>query len=250
MAITTLDGLVAASPGQTEALVKSAMAGTFAAGDIISLWTATGNPGAGITPAGGLTAAVPDKTLAGAMSFVNPTGGMLSYISKLAASSSVPTAASTSGSFTGFTVSRPDANGAGTELWIECYTANTATAPSIILTYTNQSGTGSKVAGTVVGAAAMAIGLIKQVDLASGDTGVRSVQSYTKAATTAGIFGVTMIRRIAQIPCTLANISAAFDNFALGLPQIYDSACISAAFRINTGTAAPLLDSFFSLVQG
>jgi homoserine kinase len=59
-----------------------------------------------------------------------------------------------------------------------------------------------------------------------------------------------MIRRIAQIPCTLANISAAFDNFALGLPQIYDSACISAAFRINTGTAAPLLDSFFSLVQG
>src|SRR5260221_1235603 len=264
MAITTQDQLVSSYPGQTEPYYKTALGGTFAAGDIISLWTAAGNPGAGITPAGGLTAAVPDFNLAGACIFTNPSAGN-TYIPKLFASSSVIgtlilydrlvhcagiTAASTSGSFTSFTVSRRDASGTAPELFMECYTANTATAPAIILTYTNQAGTGSKVAGTVTGAAAMSVGLMNPVPLAGGDTGVRSVQSYTKAATTGGGFGVTMMRRLALIPCALAQVAATFDNFMLGMPQVYNSACVAAAFQIGSGTACPNVNAQFSLVQG
>src|SRR5258707_14293142 len=87
MATTRQDPLVSSYPGQTEGYNKRALAGTFVAGDLISLWTATGSPGAGITPAGGLTAAGPTSALAAAGSFTNPGAGN-SYIPKLFGDSS------------------------------------------------------------------------------------------------------------------------------------------------------------------
>src|SRR5258708_6312726 len=172
MAITSQDQLVSSYPGQTEVYNKQALAGTFVAGDLISLWTATGSPGAGITPAGGLTAAVPTSALAGAVSFTNPGAGN-SYIPKLFVDSSVIgtlilydrvvhgagiTAVASTFTLVSFTVSRPDALGTATEIWLECYVANATAAPSWTASYTNQAGTAAQTTGAITGRTATPAG--------------------------------------------------------------------------------------------
>lgn len=79
MAITTLDGLIAAAD-QLKSFGKSTMAAK-AAGTFQSLWTAGGLPTAGVAPVA-TTVVVPTNATAGALTYVNPTGGALTYISR------------------------------------------------------------------------------------------------------------------------------------------------------------------------
>src|SRR5271157_844591 len=93
MAVTTNDQLVAAmaaAVGQNNRppYFKNALAGTFAVGEMVSLWTAPGFPGAGAA-VGTLAGAAPTSATAGAIPFTNPAAGN-SYLARLFASSTVP----------------------------------------------------------------------------------------------------------------------------------------------------------------
>jgi hypothetical protein len=57
-----------------------------------------------------------------------------------------------------------------------------------------------------------------------------------------------IIRRFAEIPCT-ANIGFSYDAYDLGMPRVYDSACIGIAFNANSTSTGPTMLSL-SIAQG
>jgi len=87
--------------------------------------------------------------------------------------------------------------------------------------------------------------------LAAGDTGVRSVQSVTLSATTgtAGDFGLTINRRVAIIGLPSGGIGDTLNIFSLGMPRIYDNACLALLCNTSTTTTGQI---FFELqiIQG
>ena len=267
MAITTQDQLVAAiaaaaSQGNRPPYMKAALAGAFAAGQFISLWTAAGQPGAGSAPAA-TPGAVPLSTTAGAVGFTNPAAGN-TYLARLYGSSSVAgtlifydrlcavgavsLTATTAQTVSSAALTRPDANGVNAEIWIEITTSLTG-SPTGTLTasYTNSAGVASHTTAPGVAlTTAMIAGVTFQLGLQAGDVGVQTIASITGTATapTAGVCNVVIRRRLAEFPVPVAWLTyPPQDPQWGGIPQVYNSACIEAIFLLGSGTAAPAIPS-------
>jgi phage tail sheath gpL-like len=93
----------------------------------------------------------------------------------------------------------------------------------------------------------MSVANLQQVPLASGDTGVASVQSVTLSASTglAGNFGIVIGRRVAVLPASNANGSnfvaaTVQDAFTLGMPQLYDHSCLWVVGGYGAGFPGPI----------
>lgn len=253
--------LAAAAPnGNRVPYVKTALAGTFAAGDFVSLWSAPGQPGTGATPtAFGSGGNVPTSATVGAPLFTNPASGN-SYLARLFAASSVPgtlvfydrlwacsalltTTASAQTIVGAGALTRPDANGVNAEIWIEATTAIGTTASNATCSYTNQAGTAGQISTAVPITVSKPIGWATQLPLVAGDTGVRTIQTFTSSgAQTTGAVNLVIQRRIAEFAMPAAFVPyPPQDPFWSGLAQIYNSACIGAYFLISSGTAAPAI---------
>lgn len=261
MAVATMDQLIAALPGQHKHFTKSAVT-PKAAGSWHSLWTATGQPGAGAAQ-GSVNGAVPTSATAGAFTFTDPVS-QNSYLAKFAAASattgtlilydrlwhdSALSATSTSSqAITQPALTRPDANGADVELWAEIYTATTAAATATA-TYTDQDGnTGNSATASII--ASSVAGQMFPFALASGDTGVRAVTAVILSGSmTAGAWGLTLLRRVAEIPIGLAGVGSTLDAIALGMPRIYDSASL-AMMVMATGTTFGPVTGAIDIIQG
>lgn len=276
MAITTQDGLVSGLGGGQRLIVNKASI-TVTANRMISLWSATGQPGTGDTTTGQLSAgAVPTSATSGAITFSNPTGGAFSYLARVAG---VSNATTTSGMLVMYDIlwmwtsggsgwsssstalqstaspaalTRPDSTGTGTELWVESIASNTGNSASgtSTITYTNAAGTGSRTASLLTTkVSGPGIGTIEKYALASGDTGVRSVQSLQNSATwNGGSYRLMIVRRLAELPI-VATTGFLYDAFDLGMPRVYDSACLGMALESASTTTGPLLMTL-TLAQG
>lgn len=256
MAITTVDGMVAALAAAPVIPFLKAMPTAKAAGTFQSLWTAPGLPGSGATPATG-SGAVPTSATAGALSFTNPTGGLLTYLAHLAYVGGIAGSlilydrlvhtSGLSGTTTGAqtvnstAITRPNANGDNVEAFIEWYAATGASAATITVSYTNQAGTAGRSSGAFTIQATPVVGQMQQIPLQAGDTGVQSVQSVTLSVSTgtAGNFGITLLRRIGEIG-SQASSMAIEDYLATGSPQVQDSACIAGMVFVSATTAMTL----------
>jgi len=269
MAITTQDGLISAMGGAQRLVINKASV-TAVAGRTLSMWSAAGQPGVGSTTLGNaLAGAVPLSSDTGALGFTNPvsqnsyvarvggicaaTGLVLLYDILWAWSS--PTGwsvTSTAGQNTTSptALTRPDANGTNTELWMETVAAGGAASGTSTISYTNSASTAGRSASlrdTKI--SSPPIGTIEKYTLQAGDNGVKSVQTMTNSATwTSGTFRLQIVRRIAEIPVT-ANVGFNFDAYDLGLPRVYDSAAIGIAFEANSTATGPLSMSV-TLAQG
>ena len=266
MAITTMDQLVAALPGQHRHILKASQTGE-GAGSWHSLWLATGQPGAGATPAAG-DGAIPTNATAGAIPMVNPGGGNKLYLGRFVAGSS---SAGTlilfdmlwhNSGFVGNSVAaqtiatppvltRPDANGDDVELWGQVYTAMGATASVFTATYVDSGGGIGNLATYSMPANALSVGQVFPFLLADGDTGVRTVSQVQLSISTgtAGNFGLILLRRLAEIPCSSANIMGAMDTFALGMPEIYADACLTMMF-LCTAAATGSCQGAVDMIEG
>jgi hypothetical protein len=259
MAITTVDGLIAGMVAPRQFLKASAT--TEGAGTWHSLFLLAGTPGAGSTPpaytaGSGYTC---DNSTAGALSFVNPGGGLETVLARFAVAGAAvgslilydrlwtcsgltTAAAATLNITTPGTIPARDSNGAtaglGVELWGEVYTAPGATAATWTVSYTNQSGTSGRTATYSHPANAETVGQMFPFTLQAGDTGVGAVASFTTSISsgTAGSIGITLLRRLATIPITTANVGATLDAVACGAPQIFDSSCL--CFMVMAGGAS------------
>lgn len=267
MAITTLDGLIAAA-SQRVSLLKLASR-TSVAAIPFSTFDLAGNPGAGVL-AGTSTAAgvVPTSATAGCPS-INSFGGASGYINKIEFGNTVASRlalfdmvfkAGAYGFAAGTTTLSAQPSYAGrmlggtdftnTEIWIEVSTAFvTGTAWQVLVTYTNQSGVAGRSTTISAAQAAAALTLGKQFQLAlqAGDTGVQKIESVVVTnggtAMTAGAFNVLVLRRLwSNARVRVANDSDIHDMLKTGLPQIFDtSALVLQVTADSTSTGLPEL---------
>lgn len=257
MAITTLDGLIAA-PSQRVGILKTASITATALMATQNL-QAAGNPGAG-TLAGTSTAAgvVPDNTVAG-FPKINSFGGATGYISKIEFSNTIPcrmslfdclfkagayafnanTTLAAQPSYSGRVIGGTDFS--NTEIWIEAVTAFTGNQ-SIAVTYTNQAGATAHTTGTIATGVAPGIGRMLQLPLAAGDTGVQKIESVVSSVSTVGTFNVLVLRRLWNGRVRIANDGDIHDFMKTGLPQIFDtSALMCIVTPDSTATGLPEL---------
>lgn len=242
MAITTLDGLIAAA-SQRVGILKTAsiVATALVATQNIQ---AAGNPGAGVL-AGTNTAngIVPDDTVAGFPSIVNFAGGATGYISKIEFSNTVPCRMSlfdclfkagvyvvnaavtlaAQPSYSGRVIGGTDFT--NTELWIEAVTAFTGNQ-TIAVTYTNQAGVTGRTTGAIATGVAPGIARMLQLPLQAGDTGVQKIESVTSTISTVGTFNVLVLRRLWNGRVRIANDGDIHDFMKTGMPQIFDSSAL------------------------
>lgn len=263
MAVTTLDGLIAAMRppvGFYKASATSEGAGTWH-----SLWKVAGNPGAGSNPPAYTAGSgyIPTEATAGAIPFVDPSasgylarfgaagstvGTLILYDRVWACSGFVTNSVSAQNVTTPGTVDR-DANNAalgdGVELWGEVYTAPGATGATWTVSYTNEAGTAGRSATYTHPANAESVGQMFPFVLAAGDKGVRAVASLTCSISsgTAGDIGITLLRRIAEIPLTVVNVAQVLDGVALGLPDLYDNSCLALMVQCSATNTGNILGS-------
>lgn len=271
MALTTLAGVNTALPGQRWRWLKSAL---LTNGSWLSEWTIAGSPGQGVAPSSGLAGDVPTKATTGAPNFVNPSGAN-TYLGPITANVLMPSTPAyltmalydrlwhNSGInvtiTTGQTVSandagavhltRPDANGAMVEAWYEVYVVMGAGTPTVTLAYTDQDGNAETTGSSGALATTMGVGRTGQFQLATGDTGVRSIQTWTANATfTSGTIGLVLRRLVTSILLRL-NDPTTYDAIGVGLPRVYDDACLETLWYPATGnTPSGVIE--FSLIQG
>lgn len=148
------------------------------------------------------------------------------------------------------TLTRPDANGVGLEIWIECYTATGSTASNVTVQYTNSAGTSGRNTVSTAHITSMPANRMYQVPLQSGDTGVRSIQSLTLSVSTgtAGSIGVTLMRRLSSISSPVPNVGQTMDFTQLGLPQIYDNSALNFIHQGAT-TSSGIIMGAFNVIQ-
>ena len=249
MAITTQDGLIAALATATPQSYYKASIANMVAGQLCSLFRATGIPLQGSTPGAWATC---DLTTVGGFSYTNPTNPTLTYLGGLSFS---PANAGTAvlfdrlaamGGLSGTSTSAQTvngsipanrgaaSNGSNVEWYLEWYTDTGSTAVTATITYTNQSDVSGRTT-TVSVAATTRAGRMMLIVPAAGDY-IKSIQSVTLSASTltAGSFGVTVVRRLAEIPCSNVSVFPVLDAINLGLPMVYDSSCLFLAVLCST----------------
>lgn len=270
MAITTLDGIIAALGNSAQQLViNKASITSQVAGGFTSLWRATGTPAQAAIPA---AAATCDRTLLGAFGFTNPSAGLSSYIARLMMLSSnsatdvqihdrlahmgglngTLTTAQTVGvdvSVSALDSRRGDSSYSDVQWWLEWYTATGSTAVTATVSYTNAAGVSGKTT-TISIAASLAASRMLPI-IGSGGEFIKSIQSVTLSATTAaaGSFGVTATRALCGLSLGLANSSVIGDWSLLGFPKVPDNSCLMMVIIPGTTTSGTLYGTG-KIIQG
>lgn len=239
-------------------------------GQYQSLWTFNTSPGGqGAAPGG--TARNPTRTTSGALGQINPTGGRQKYITGVSMNGSIAMSglivdrlADISGlsgtntspqNTTSLAVNRYTGTASkGNQIFIEIYAAVGTTATTITCSYTNESGTPGRTTQTVVfgGTARREATRMILCPLQAGDTGVRSVESVTVAATTgtAGDFGVTIVRPLVPFCFPGAGIGCIIDCITQLpiLPEVQTDACLTE-ISYSIVTTAPSDWGLISFVE-
>ena len=265
MGFATLDALLAAMPGQHRHLYKASLASQVAGG-FASLWKAAGNPTAGANP-GSTTPTIPTKDTVGAIPLINPAYGHHNYLAKLHLAGgnagililydrlwhcSGFSANITDEQYMGATVeiNRPDGIGLDVEIWLEVYTAIGATVATVTANYFDYWY--GNLAATTITTASAAAGRMFPFSLASssisgGPIRVDSIQ-LSAATGAVGDIGITLLRRIAEIPIPAANQGQSLDVFALGMPQIFTDACLALMAQTST-TSSGIVSGALEIVS-
>jgi hypothetical protein len=264
MTIASGSDLAAAiAAGIIGSIAKASMT-TEGAGTWQSLWKATGQPSAGANPPARTAGSgyVPTKDTTGAFSFGNPTPPTCSYLAQLRANSSVVgslylidrlwhCSGFNSTTLTSQSITTPGVlptgrnpnDGADVEPWIEIYGAPGATTANWDLTGTDALGATSKTWRYVHPANAETVG--QMAPMFSGGSapatchGIRAPSSMLCSASsgTAGDFGVTLIRRLCELPMNTVNMTAVLDAIGCGLPRIYDDSCLALMVLCSSTTS-------------
>lgn len=248
-----------------QARVAGAAAPSTVSGRPASLWRYDGSTGPGAAPT---AVAVPTNATAGALPFTNPGGGREKHLIQAWATGlvagtlilydrllhqgervgNVATAQTVGGTLTRNT------DGIGNLIWLEIYTIIGTTATTVTASYTNTTPTGGRTT-TAVGIGATNFREVTRcifLPLQAGDVGVRSVETFTLAATTgtAGAMGITIAKPLAYLGVGAPG-AAGWRDFTTGMPGIpvvEANACLSLLWMPGT-TTAPEIFGGYSFVE-
>ena len=257
MTITTLDGLVSALGNNSSRVVwDKASIANAAAGQIFSLWRATGTPAQGAIPG---AAALATSALTGAIGFANQTAPATSYYAfqtiatgNAATSVEIHDRLAHMGGLNGtlltaqtvgvdlLTLSLPaarrgDADFSDVQWWLEWYTDTGATASNATVNVTYDDASTGNLAVIAVGGTVRAGRMIPLVSAVAGRF-IRGVNNVTLSASTgtAGNFGVTATRPRTSVNANIANKYEQFDWAALGLPEVPNDSCLQMIMLCST----------------
>lgn len=262
-------------PRQRLQWIKSGL-GSTAFNALWSLWSSASVPAAGSLSIGNTTTGVvPTDATTGAPSIVDAGAGRALYLCEMRgwrvsqrdltaflydrlwhggsfnANQAIGTPFNTASPAA---LTRPDANGENTEIWLEVNTAISATATNVSVRYTNSAGTTGKASPAVL------INGLQQarfvhVPFASGDVGVRAIEGFDTTGTVAssGSFNIVIIRRLAMWSSsdqttTLPTWPNVFSAARLGLPRIYNDSCL-AWFVYATASSTGEVDAEIAMAE-
>lgn len=268
MSITTPAQLLDALANNSSRLVidKASLSNT-AAGQIISLWRATGQPGQGAIP--GTTPAVPTSATAGSFDFTNQTAPATSYLAWLSLASSLSGQSweihdriahmgglvlnsTTTQTITGLDLAtlapsaarRGAANYGDLQWFLEVYADGGATASNATINVTYGDTTSGNLTVVAVGGTLRVGRMIPLTPLIpTADQGkfIQAINSVTLSASTgaAGNVGFTCTRQRTALPTLVANLQSVADWAQLGLPEIPNDSClwpVCTTSQTTTGT--------------
>ena len=265
MAITTLDGLIA-STKQRVRWNKTVTRATVANG-WFSLFDLAGQPGAGTLAIGNIITGQVQTDATAGYPLINAFGaGASGYLGRVAFSNTVAcriavfdrlfvagayafNANQALASQANFSGRVPGTNYAGLEIWCEQVTAATGNQ-AVTVTYTNESGTGSRSTGAVGVGSAQTVGRCWQLPLQSGDSGVQLITNVQGTVATVGTFNVMVLRRLAEGRVPIANGLDRQSVIDVGaLLQVYtDSGFYVLIAPDSTSSGLPDVD--FQVVNG
>lgn len=267
MGLDSFDDVTKNSPGQAFRYQKQSV-GSVTANTLISLWTQSGRPGAGLTPPTGV-GEVPTSGTLGAIPFTNPVSpnelflpkafcvgsiaGTLLLYDRLVHTSGLAGNIGTTQTFNSVSVNRGSSD--GTELWVECYSTVTglnASTSTISLNYTNGQGIANRNAiATPFGATSFPARTVLQVPLQAGDMGLNNVQSAIIAVpgSAAGNLGISIVRVLQEISVSGSSSGTIMDVLSTMKPKIDNNACLGLAF-LTSGTSTGLIQGTLNLISG
>ena len=270
MTITSRDQLIdAMGNNSSRFILDKASIASQAAGNYVSMWRATGQPGQGAVPT---TAAVCTTALTGAMGFAQQTAPATSYgaymevvtsnsamtveihdrIAHMGGLNGTLTTAQTVGidlstllSTSNVGVRIGDANYSDVQWWLEWYTATGSTAATATVAVTYDDGTSGNLTALSLAAtrpASFMVSLNALIPAASSGKYIRAVNTVTLSVTTgtAGSFGVTATRIRMASMCPVANLKTISNWADLGFPEIGNSACLFPVVLTSTTSSGTL----------
>ena len=272
MAITTRDHLAAAMAGATNAPFSKASMTSVAGFFYATFRAAAGMPAASAVATPTTTGNTLDRTSSGALAI--PSGGsntlyvtaaqiagatvgsvlIADRLVEYGGLSGITTGAQ---SVSAVTLPTRAGTGDGCELWVEWITATGATpSATVTCSYTNQAGTSGRTA-TLVGGITASVPANRSIRLAlqAGDTGVRSVQSFSSGTSTgtAGSIGLVIRHPLLLLPMPVANIATFMGYAETGLAQVPSDATSGACLELlvlATTTSTGALQGQLAVAQG
>lgn len=271
MTITTRDQLIdALANSSSRVVVDKASLANAAAGQLFSLWRATGQPAQGAIP--GTTPAVPTKATTGAIGFDNQTAPATSYLAWLALASGnnamsievhdriahmggLVLNVTTAQTITGLDIApgalNPPAarlgaaNYSDVQWFLEVYTDGGATASNATINVTYDDATTGNLNVQAVGGTLRAgrmIPLTPLIPTAQQGKFIRGINSVTLSASTtvAGSFGFTCTRQRTVMTLPIANKTEAADWALLGLPGVPNDSCLQFVALTSTTSTGTL----------
>lgn len=262
MTITTRDQLIdGLGNNSSRIVVDKAGISSVAAGNYVSMWRATGQPGQGAVPS---TASVCNNALTGAIGFAQQTAPATSYGAYLEAAGSISattieihdrlmhmgglngtlTTAQTVGiDLNGITADNMvarigDSNCSDVQWWLEWYTATGSTAVTATVAVTYHDGTTGNLSASLAATrpTSFMLPLNGLIPASAAGKFIRGVTSVTLSATTgtAGSFGVTATRLRMNLGMPTANFKAVADWAQLGLPEIFNGSCLFISVLVSS----------------
>jgi len=141
-------------------------------------------------------------------------------------------------------------SGHGIMIGAEVSTVMGAGLPTFTMNYTNQAGVTSRVLITGAQPSAPAVGSFFPIPLGSGDTGVRSIQTWTQSQSyTSGVYHLVAYRELARINIKYAGETAKIDAITGGLPRLYNDTVPFLLWYPST-TTAPFISTVINYTQG
>jgi microcystin-dependent protein len=273
MAITTLDGLIAAIK-QDLPMAKTA-SNTVIAGQAFSLLNTAGYPAAkgDLNPGNVVAGAIPVSGNAG-FPLLNSFGANKGYVSRgevvapvsmsialydvlfWAGATTIPTSGTTTIALAGM----PDWSGrlpfksdgvtidySGVELWVLASTTTSNHAHTFQIDYTDQG----NAAGTTgaLSTTNLAAGNMRRLALAAGDDYVKTVTGYkvNGIASSTGTVAALAMRRVGMFRTN--GLSAIYGPDLIGMPEIKDTAALMmVCFADSTASSTPSLN--LDIAQG
>jgi hypothetical protein len=245
---------------------------TPTAGNWFSLWTATGQPGAGTNTSGATVSNVGNQT-AGAI-WVNDQAAAYKFLVSWGAVSTQPmtlmlyerlsTVATQSLVTRPLTLAPPllapnrynggtgQAPAVNNQVWLEITTQTVGAGTATLTTYVSADGTAAQTAAPATAAVPAGTTVTSMIRLPLSPTkrGILSATVLTTTGTTTGIANVVMIRPLARISLQANqwNEISLLDD-TMGLSRIYDGATLGLAYQA-TGTVAPTVFGQLNMIWG